>query len=59
MSTENLVKENLKNIKFGSSGSKKILSHQKISNTDLNKIYKNSLKKKKNKNLHKLFARKT
>ncbi len=49
MSKENIVKENLKNTKFGSSGSKKIISDQKISNIELNKIYKNSLKKKKTK----------
>ena len=49
MSTENIVKENLKNTKFVSSGSKKITSDQKISNIELNKIYKNSLKKKKTK----------
>ena len=41
MSTENIVKENLKNTKFGSSGLKKIISDQKISNIELNKIYKN------------------
>ncbi len=49
MRTENIDKENLKNIKFGSSGLKKIISDQKISNIELNKIYKNSLKKKKTK----------
>ena len=49
MSTENIVKENLKNTKFGYSGLKKIISDQKISNIELNKIYKNSLKKKKTK----------
>tara|TARA_B100002051_G_scaffold99821_1_gene95268 strand:+ start:1881 stop:2150 length:270 start_codon:yes stop_codon:yes gene_type:complete len=49
MSTENIVKKNLKNTKFVSSGLKKITSDQKISNIELNKIYKNSLKKKKTK----------
>ena len=49
MSTENIVKENLKNTKFSSIGLKKIISDQKISNIELNKIYKNSLKKKKTK----------
>lgn len=49
MSTENIVKENLKNTKFGSRVLKEIISDQKISNIELNKIYKNSLKKKKTK----------
>tara|TARA_B100002051_G_scaffold104155_1_gene99468 strand:+ start:29 stop:298 length:270 start_codon:yes stop_codon:yes gene_type:complete len=49
MSTENIVKENLKNTKFGSRVLKEIVSDQKISNIELNKIYKNSLKKKKTK----------
>ena len=59
MSTENIVKENLKNTKFGSSELKKIISDQKISNIELNKIYKSYLKEKKKKNLHKFFERKT
>ena len=49
MSTENIVKENLKNTKFGSSELKKIISDQKISNIELNKIYKSYLKEKKKK----------
>ena len=49
MSKENIIKENLKNTKFGYSGLTKIISDQKISNIELNKIYKNSLKKKKTK----------
>jgi len=50
MSTEILIKENLKkltNTNFDLSGSKKKHSNQKIFNLDLNKVKKNTLKKKK------------
>ena len=49
MSTENFLKAGIKKDNFDISESKKIFSDGKISNKDLNKLYKNSLKKKKTK----------
>ena len=49
MSTETLIKENLKNTKFNSSGSGKTFSDPQISNLDLNKLQNNTLKKKETK----------
>ena len=59
MSTETLSRNNPKNEKFENIESNKIIFDQQISNKDLNKVCKNSFKKKKNKNLHKFFTRKT
>ena len=47
MSTETLIKENLKNTKFDPSGLGKTFSDPQISNLDLNKLQNNTLKKKK------------
>ena len=47
MSTETLIKENLKNTKSNPSGSGKTFSDPQISNLDLNKLQNNTLKKKK------------
>ena len=49
MSTETLIKENLKNTKSNPSGSGKTFSDPQISNLDLNKLQNNTLKKKKSK----------
>ena len=49
MRTETLAKKNLKNAKFENIESKKIIFNQQISNKDLNKVFKNSFKKKKTK----------
>ena len=47
MSTETLIKENLKNTKFDPSGLGKTFSDPQISNLDLNKLQNNISKKKK------------
>jgi len=47
MSTETLIKENLKNTKSNPSGSGKTFSDPQISNLDLNKLQNNISKKKK------------
>ena len=47
MSTETLIKENLKNTKFDPSGLGKTFSDPIISNLDLNKLQNNISKKKK------------
>ena len=47
MSTETLIKENLKNTKFNPSGSGKTFSDPQVSNLDLNKLQNNISKKKK------------
>ena len=47
MSTETLIKENLKNTKSNPSGSGKTFSDPQISNLDLNNLQNNTLKKKK------------
>ena len=50
MSTETLIKENSKNLtntKFDHRGSEKKFSDPQISNFELNKVKKNTLKKKK------------
>ena len=49
MRTETLAKKNLKNAKSENIESKKIIFNQQISNKDLNKVFKNSFKKKKTK----------
>ena len=49
MSTETLIKENLKNTKSNPSGSGKTFSDPQISNLDLNKLKNNTLKKKETK----------
>ena len=49
MSTETLIKENLKNTKSNPSGSGKTFSDPQISNLDLNKLQNNTLKKKETK----------
>jgi len=49
MSTETLSRNNPKNEKFENIESNKIIFDQQISNKDLNKVCKNSFKKKKTK----------
>ena len=49
MSTETLIKENLKNTKFNPSGSGKTFSDPQISNLDHNNLQNTTLKKKKSK----------
>ena len=49
MSTELLIKENIKKPKFDPSGSDKTNSDPQISNLNLNKVYGNILNKKKSK----------
>ena len=49
MSTESLSKENFKNPKMESKGSKKSFSGPQFSNLDLNKVQKNIFNKKKKK----------
>jgi hypothetical protein len=58
MSTETLIKENSKNIKLQSHGSKKIYSDPQISNLDLNKVQNNTLNKKKSKTCIKILQEK-
>ena len=49
MSTELLIKENIKNLKLDPSGSDKRRSAPQISNLNLNKVYGNTLSQKKSK----------
>jgi ABC-type uncharacterized transport system ATPase subunit len=49
MSTETLIKENLKNTKFDPSGLGKTFSDPQISNLDHNNLQNTTLKKKKSK----------
>ncbi len=49
MSTETIIKENIKNLKIDPKGPEIKNSGPEISNLDLNKVYKNNLIKKKTK----------